>query len=108
MPRPGWKTTEFWITLGTTVLGTVAASGLFGDSPVVKAMGLAVDVAAALGYTASRTAVKRSAWQQDPALLARVRREGERLFDTLGTSPGEEPRRPARPLPPSASPSADP
>lgn len=59
--RPGWKTTEFWITLVLTAAGLVTASGAFGaESEVVRVAGLVLSLGASLGYKASRTAVKKA------------------------------------------------
>jgi len=61
--KPGWKTTEFWISFIVTIVGLVTASGILEgaepDSWPVKAVGLVTAVLASLGYTASRTNVKR-------------------------------------------------
>lgn len=57
--KPGWKTSEFWLSTGAVVLGAVASSGLLVPaSPVAVAVGLLTSVLGALGYTASRTKVK--------------------------------------------------
>lgn len=61
-PKPGWKTSEAWITLIVIVLGALPSSGLLpatGDA--VKIVGLCLTVAAALGYTGSRTMLKNAA-----------------------------------------------
>jgi hypothetical protein len=61
-PKPGFKTTEFWLSLLATLLGFVMASGaldILGDNhwsaPVVGGL---VAVLASLGYSASRAKVK--------------------------------------------------
>lgn len=57
--KTGWKTTEFWLSAAATVLGLVTASGAFSETgTVAKVVGLVVSGLAALGYTASRTALK--------------------------------------------------
>ena len=57
--KPGYKTTEFWLTAGATVVGLVIASGLVPDTGVwPKVVALVVSAFAAMGYTVSRTAVK--------------------------------------------------
>lgn len=60
--KPGYKTTEFWLSLLATLLGFVLASGAMEgvsqDSWVAKLVGGAVAVLASLGYTASRAKVK--------------------------------------------------
>ena len=60
--KPGYKTTEFWLSLLATLLGFVLASGAMDgvsqESWVAKLVGGAVAVLASLGYTASRAKVK--------------------------------------------------
>jgi hypothetical protein len=58
--KPGYKTTEFWLTLVAVVLSAVASSGLLAEgSTWVKVVGVALAVLATLGYTASRAVVKK-------------------------------------------------
>lgn len=58
-PKPGYKTTEFWITVVTSIGGLLAASGAFAEnSPWLKIVGLIVAAATSMGYTASRAQVK--------------------------------------------------
>ena len=57
--KPGYKTTEFWLTAGATVVGLVIASGLVPDTGMwPKVVALVVSAFAAMGYTVSRTVVK--------------------------------------------------
>ncbi len=60
--RPGYKTTEFWLSLLATLIGFLMASGALDsvseDSWIAKLIGGAVAVLAALGYNASRAKVK--------------------------------------------------
>ena len=57
--KAGYKTTEFWMTAGATVVGLAIASGIVPDTGVwPKIVALVVSVFAAMGYTVSRTAVK--------------------------------------------------
>jgi hypothetical protein len=59
-PKPGYKTTEFWLALAATVVGAAFASNAFpSESSGDKLLGLAAIVLASLGYTVSRTMVKR-------------------------------------------------
>ncbi|KPJ59117.1 MAG: hypothetical protein AMJ46_12690 [Latescibacteria bacterium DG_63] len=61
MQKPGWKTSEFWLTTIPVVLGAVAASGILDDTATPwdnKLVGLAISVLAALGYGAMRTVAK--------------------------------------------------
>jgi len=58
--KPGYKTTEFWLSFAAIVVGAAFASGVFpAESSGEKLLGLAATVLTALGYTVSRTMVKR-------------------------------------------------
>ena len=57
--KPGYKTTEFWMTAGATIVGLAIASGIVPDTGMwPKIVALVVSAFAAMGYTVSRTAVK--------------------------------------------------
>lgn len=57
--KPGYKTTEFWLTVAAQVVGLLAASGaLAPDSPWARIVGLAVSALTAMGYTYSRGVAK--------------------------------------------------
>lgn len=57
--KPGWKTTEYWLSKATIVLGALLSAGVFGDgSTALRIAGAAAAVLAQLGYTASRTIAK--------------------------------------------------
>lgn len=58
--RRGPSTSEFWLSLSAVVVGAVISSGLLAAVPVaVKVAGIVTVVLASMGYTASRTMVKR-------------------------------------------------
>lgn len=58
--KPGWKTTEFWLTLATSLIGAFMASGLIQPGTKFdKAIGFAVLVLSKLGYDVSRGLAKR-------------------------------------------------
>ncbi len=63
--KPGYKTTEFWLSLLATLLGFLLASGVMdtvpADSWIAKLIGGVVAVLATLGYSASRAKVKSAA-----------------------------------------------
>lgn len=60
--KPGYKTTEFWLTLAAVAVGALLASGVVGDeSMVAKIAGVAQATLAQLGYTWSRGSVKAAA-----------------------------------------------
>ena len=63
--KPGYKTTEFWLSLLATLLGFLLASGAMDAVPeeswIAKLIGGVVAVLATLGYSASRAKVKSEA-----------------------------------------------
>jgi len=57
--KPGYKTTEFWLTLAASVLGALFASGAIGEGgTVAKILGMAATILSTLGYTVARTKAK--------------------------------------------------
>lgn len=63
--KPGYKTTEFWLSSAATLVGLVLASGAIpSDGPWVQVTGLITGILGALGYTVSRGNVKAAASQQ--------------------------------------------
>jgi len=59
-PKPGYKTSEFWLTTLVTLTGLLTASGVIqSGSSWDKIVGLVVSALAAMGYSASRGSVKR-------------------------------------------------
>jgi hypothetical protein len=59
--KPGYKTTEFWISLIAVALGAVQASGLVpNESPWGQMVGMAVVTLVSLGYTGSRLNLKKT------------------------------------------------
>lgn len=56
--RPGWRTTEFWLSALSAVVGVVLASGLAEDTPVMRIAGMAALVLSAMGYSVSRGMAK--------------------------------------------------
>jgi hypothetical protein len=58
-PKPGVKTTEFWLSLLSVLLGAFMGSGLLpGDSPAVRGAGAILAALTALGYSISRGLAK--------------------------------------------------
>ena len=56
---PGYKSTEFWLTLLAVVISAVTQSGLIGDETVVtRVLTSILAVLSVLGYTASRSYLK--------------------------------------------------
>lgn len=57
--RPGWRTTEFWLTALAVLVGLLLASGaLPADSAVARAVGAIASALASTGYSWSRAKVK--------------------------------------------------
>ena len=57
---PGWKTSEFWLSTAPFLLTALLESGALPDaSPAVRIVSWVVSTLAALGYTASRTFLKK-------------------------------------------------
>lgn len=56
--KPGYQTTEFWMSLAAVILGAIQTSGLLGEGTATKVIGAVVAGLAALGYSASRGLVK--------------------------------------------------
>lgn len=57
--KPGYQTTEFWLTTATVLIGLLLASGaLPSDGPVVRVLGIAASALASMGYSWSRARVK--------------------------------------------------
>ena len=57
--KPGFRTSEFWLTSAATLVGILIASGAFADtSSVGKGFALVASALAAAGYSYSRALVK--------------------------------------------------
>ncbi len=60
-PKPGWKTTEFWMSVTAAIVGLLSASGGVGDESIVmKVAGMAGAALVAMGYAHSRGKAKGS------------------------------------------------
>ncbi len=60
----GVKSSEFWLTAVTVLNGLLMSSGIWGpDDAIYKALAFLASVLAALGYTWSRTLVKKGGGQ---------------------------------------------
>ena len=59
--KPGYKTTEFWLSLAAVAAGAVVASGVIpAESVWERIVGLVVAALAAIGYTGARLALKKA------------------------------------------------
>ena len=57
--KPGYKTTEFYLSTAATVLGLIFAAGIIPSAgPWAQIAGLAASVLGALGYSVSRGLAK--------------------------------------------------
>lgn len=60
-PKKGYQTSEFWLAVASSVVGFLFAADIFPtESTGEKILGLAAMVLTALGYTVSRTLVKKA------------------------------------------------
>jgi hypothetical protein len=58
--KPGYRTTEFWLSAVAVLLGLAVASGIIpAGSSWDQAVGLVVAALAAMGYTGARAGIKR-------------------------------------------------
>jgi hypothetical protein len=59
--KPGYKTTEFWLTSVAALIGLLFASGAISDgSQIDKILGMASTVLAGMGYSVSRGLAKKN------------------------------------------------
>lgn len=59
--KPGYKTTEFWLTAVASLVGLTLASGLIPvDSEVFKIVGFAGAILGSMGYQVSRGTAKKN------------------------------------------------
>ena len=59
--KKGFQTSEFWLSLVAILCGVFMSAGIVEDTSTVgKGIGAVVALLATLGYTASRTSVKKS------------------------------------------------
>lgn len=57
----GWKTTEFWLSLLSTIVGAIFASGLPSEHILMRTAGIGAVVLNSLGYTITRVQLKKEA-----------------------------------------------
>lgn len=58
MNKPGYKTTEFWLSVAAFFIGALLASGVVTHDPTLQGLGLIASALSALGYEAGRSLVK--------------------------------------------------
>ncbi len=65
--KPGYKTTEFWLTAAVHMLTMFMAAGIFPDTHVVaKVCAFALSALAQLGYTMARAKSKAAPGTAEP------------------------------------------
>jgi|6_EtaG_2_1085325.scaffolds.fasta_scaffold00158_15 UDP-N-acetylmuramyl pentapeptide phosphotransferase/UDP-N-acetylglucosamine-1-phosphate transferase len=58
--KPGYKSTEFYMSMLAVIVGAVASSGILeGSDGLTKVVGLVMAALVALGYTGSRLTLKK-------------------------------------------------
>jgi len=58
--KPGYKTTEFWLTAAASVISLLMASGAISDgSALSKIIGVAATALTTLGYSLARGLAKK-------------------------------------------------
>lgn len=58
--KPGYKSTEFYMSMSAVVIGAIASSGILdGSDGLTKVVGLIMAALVALGYTGSRLTLKK-------------------------------------------------
>lgn len=58
--KPGYKTTEFWMSLIAVAIGAVQASGVVPmEGPWGQILGMVTAALVALGYTGARLSMKK-------------------------------------------------
>lgn len=82
--KPGYTTTEFWLSLLANMIAAAVATGLIGSgTELMRVAAFATMVLATLGYTASRATVKNASGTALPGQM--------REIDTTSAPPKIEP-----------------
>lgn len=59
--KPGYKSTEFWLSLAAACVGGLMASGVIApESTTSQVVGLISSALVALGYTGARLSLKKT------------------------------------------------
>ena len=68
--KPGYKTTEFWLSLLGSVLGAIMASDVFDEnSKIVQLIGAGLMLLSTMGYTVGRMKVKNVAATENKVVV---------------------------------------
>lgn len=57
-PKPGWRSSEFWLKIAATGLSALFASGLITNNTALAIAGIAAAELGSFGYTVMRTQAK--------------------------------------------------
>ena len=58
--KPGWQTTEFWLSVAAALVGALIASGAIPEEGVIgQILGVVAMALVALGYSISRGLAKK-------------------------------------------------
>lgn len=59
--KPGYKTTEFWLSLAAVAVGAIQASGLVPNEGIwAQVLGTVTVALVSLGYTGARLSMKKA------------------------------------------------
>jgi len=59
--KPGYKTTEFWLSFAAVIVGAVQASGFVpSEGPWNQVLGMVISALVAMGYTGARLTMKKA------------------------------------------------
>jgi len=56
--KPGYKTTEFWLSFAAMLVGAILSSGAITSEGALQVLGVAATMLSALGYTVVRGNIK--------------------------------------------------
>ena len=71
--KPGWKTTEFWLSVMALLVGALIASGAFADGgTLAQVLAFAASALTALGYTVARGLAKKGEGSTHAVLKAKA------------------------------------
>jgi hypothetical protein len=56
--KPGYRTTEFWLSAAAALLGTLFASGALTNNTALAIAGVAASILTSMGYSVSRGMAK--------------------------------------------------
>lgn len=84
MTKPGYKTTEFWITFIIQIMNALVQSGLIGDgTQLVKGLSFAAAALTAIVYAITRAQVKAAASADAPDPLGPDPQRGSSAIDLM-------------------------